>query len=56
MRLLTLTAALLAPFCVQASVEFTNAKFGALTAGEPFKLTWKGDGTVRFTSHNLPND
>ena len=47
MHLLSLTAALLVPLCIQAAVEFTDDSFKGITVGKPFNLTWKGDGTVR---------
>lgn len=48
MRLLALAAALLAPLSAHAFVAFTNSNFNGITAGQPFELTWQGDGTVRF--------
>jgi len=46
MRLLSLTAAFLAPLSIQALVQFTNSAYSGITAGQAFKLTWQGDGTV----------
>ena len=46
MRFSTILAALLAPLCAQAVVEFTNNAYNGIADGVPFTLTWSGDGTV----------
>ena len=42
-----LTAAALAASVAQA-VQFTNSDYSGITAGQPFEISWSGDGTVSY--------
>ena len=51
MRFLHLATIIVAPLAAHAFVAFTNSNFNGIKAGQPFELTWQGDGTVSDLFH-----
>ena len=46
-------AAIVAAASIAQAIEFTNSDYSGITAGQPFEITWSGDGSVSFAEDSF---